>query len=152
MKLNLSYVYETDLNMEKRFKTISDIFKGLIDFQYRFDNALKIEYLGVKVILKRNRPGFEEFVKPRKLIYREKMTINNPISGEVNYDGFCTYDLKISNEAYDELLDCSEDRLRSIICDEFIDSCEKLRILNNKVPEANVDEFIRRTKLFFDRL
>ena len=143
------FVFETDMGVEDKFPIVSALLKNLENFIEESKVGIGIDFVGVRIILKRPPPGFEKFSIAKRPSYKEVQKFVNPLSGTVIYNGYYTFDLKFSNESYDRIVTGGEQEIYEAVFSEIKLSADSFALLKKKVKNANVSELFNVIDKYF---
>ncbi|KZN34359.1 hypothetical protein N480_22410 [Pseudoalteromonas luteoviolacea S2607] len=140
--MKLLFAYETDENIERNYCAIKSLTDTIELRAEKFDTILGLEYIGIKLIIRAVREGYEEFSKPQKPKYRRKVTLKNPLLGDASYQGYLTFDLLFSKESYQQLVTANDNsQIKKVLEFELLQSESVFKEMKSKLGNVDSNEF-----------
>ena len=133
--------------------SISEVSRQLNLFINNKSYGVDIQKIKIGFILALDRPGYENWYKPRKIQYTNHSVSKSKLTGESNeVNRLLSFELKLDQQTLANFLNASDVESHRIIIQEIIVYLEKLDKLPKQVTDFAKEQFLVDTKLFLDSL
>lgn len=140
--MKLALVYEIDQGIREKFDSIREITDRIKQNAEQRKTLIGLEYIGIKLIIRRLPHGYEAFVKPQKPKFRRHITLTNPLYGDSSYEGYLSFDLLFSDDSYEQLASSSDkSQIKQVLRFELLRAETVFKGVEKKLGKVDINEF-----------
>jgi len=149
MTFDLKFTFCIDIKADDSSDSLSGITDELSEFVSKESYGNGISMIGIHLICVNAPSGYEIFFKVKKPEYFSKFKYTKPSEGEITIDGYFSYEVRISQNSYKQILKGDDKEIMRILKKELLSSLDNLRKIPKEVKDFDKDKFRLKVEEYF---
>ncbi len=152
MKMQLRVVVSDDSLIQEKANLIYDLSNQLNNYLLNRNYGEKVKKIDIGFLIVMERPGYEQWYKPKKPKYVEFKTKKSNLTGEdLVVEKTFSYEIKLNGEQFYTFTGGDELQSKSELATVILNSLSNLDVLSKKTNDFDKNKFIEDIKIFFTK-